>query len=399
MLSLHNSIAQESTLTLSGRVINEDEMHVQRLKLAVKPIDMILGSEIGQREPILSWARTTTDMNGNFTIDNIKPGSSRLVMLPEHGSDYEIVSIQIGDLTFHSTAFLRHFPAWFGKITFAIEPGTHIENVVVNVKKPRMRISGSILLDDRTPLANTKIEITVFDRKGNSPIYSLSSSRSSGVSGGLITTDAEGNFVSYFPDREAEHMVVVQYKSVMARSVWFRIEEGQRKNGLVFRLRDLVKHQNKREEREKARQAMWAINPTNGHAYKKIQCKDFADAIAKAKSENAYLVSINDQAEQRWLEAAFTEKNFFWIGLIRTEDKDTWQWTNEEELTYANWVSQKLDYMSINNGNTNIVMTFSSKKWTAIDGNSPIFRMVKHAIIEKEDFPLNAPEKRGNTVK
>ena len=379
-----HSIAEEGTSTLSGRVIDEDGMSGRRIKLALKPIELNFGDETGPRAPISSWTRTTTDMNGNFTLKNIKSGPSRLVMLPENGSDYEIVSIQIGDLTFYSTAFLRNFPTWFGKIVFAIEPGEHTKDVIVNVKKPRMRISGRILLEDGTPLVNTEVDLTVFYRKGDNPIYFLSSSRSSGASGRNVEIDAEGYFVSYFPDRAAEHLVVVSYNGTMAKTRWIKIKEGQRKDGLVFRLRGLKKQQTKRVEREKARQAMWTINPENGHAYKKIQCKDFADAKAKAKFENAYLVAINDEAEQRWLEAAFLQKDFYWIGLVNTEDG--MKWSNGQPLTYTNWVSQQLDYKPNHKRNTNIAMTFSSKKWTAIDVGNPIYQMVKYAIIERENL-------------
>lgn len=378
------SIAEERTSTFSGRVIDENGESGQRIKLAIKPIELVLGDETGHREPISSWVNTTTDMNGNFTLKNIKPGPSRLVMLPENGADYEIVSIQMGDLTFYSTAFLRHFPVWFGKIVFAFEPGEHTKDVIVNVKKPRMRISGKILLEDGTPLVNADVKLRVFDRKGDNPFYFLSSSRSSGASGGNVTTDAEGYFVSYFPDREAQHQALIQYKGVSERTRWFKLKEGQRKDGLVFRLRGIKKHQGKREAREKARQATWAMNPVNGHAYKMIHCKDYADAKAKAKSENAYIVAINDEAEQRWLEAAFLQKDFYWIGLVSTETG--MKWSNGQPLTYTNWVSQQPDYKHNHKRDYNIAMTFSSKKWTAIDVGNPIYQMVKYAIIEKENM-------------
>ncbi len=379
-----HSIAEGGTSTLSGRVIDEDGMSGQRIELAMKPINMILGHEKTPHDPISSWVRTTTDMNGNFTLRNIKPGPSRLVILPENGSDYEIVSIQIGNLTFYSTAFLSHFPVWFGKIVFALEHGQHIKDVIVNVKKPRMRISGKILLEDGTPLVNTEVVLIVFDREGDNPIYFLSSSRSAGASGGKVETDGEGNFVSYFPDSEAQHQVMVQYKGATARSRWFKLKENQRKDGLVLRLRGLKKHQDKREERENARQAIWAINPENGHSYKMVRCKDFTDAVAKAKSENAYLVAINDEAEQRWLEAAFLQKDFYWIGLVNAEDG--MKWSNGQPLTYTNWTAQQSDYKHNHKRDYNIAMTFSSKKWTAIDVGNPIYRIVKYAIIEREDM-------------
>ncbi len=145
-------VAQQNTATLSGHVVDTHGQPVSLLQLAVKPVVIERGRETGQRKPILSWSKATTDDKGFFSITNIDTGASRLVMFPDHGSEYEIVSIQIGDLTFHSTAFLPNFPTWYGKITFGIEEGKQISNVVVTVKKPRMRISGKILLPDGEPL-------------------------------------------------------------------------------------------------------------------------------------------------------------------------------------------------------------------------------------------------------
>ena len=64
--------------------------------------------------------------------------------------------------------------------------------------------------------------------------------------------------------------------------------------------------------------SVWIINPTNGHAYKKVRCEDWQDAQRKAVAEGAHLVSINDEAEQHWLEIIFTHKPF-WIGLTDAE--------------------------------------------------------------------------------
>ena len=175
---------------------------------------------------------------------------------------------KIGDLTFHSTAFLRHFPTWFGKITFGIEEGKQISNVVVTVKKPRMRISGRILLPDGKPLVNADFEIFVHDRKGNNPIYALSTSRSSGMSGGGSQTDSEGYFVSYKPEKAAEYLVVVKVDGAIARKGWFHLNDGEKMDNLEFKLSNLDKIRATRTEREKAREAVWIVNPSNGHAYK-----------------------------------------------------------------------------------------------------------------------------------
>ena len=379
-----SSIAQQNTSIFSGRVVNTDGKPVPLLQLAVKPVEFLRGREVGERKPFSSWAKSTTDDKGFFSFSNIDPGTSRLVMFPDQGSEYEIVSFQIGDLTIHSTAFLRNFPTYFGKITFGIVPNENITDVIVKVKKPRMRVSGRIFLPDGTPLVNTKFELYVSDRRGDSPIYAFSTSRSSGSSGGMFTTDSEGYFVSYFPEKAGEHMVIVKFEGVSARTGWFRMKDGEQKDGLKFKLRNLDKKRAERAEIEKAREAVWLINPANGHAYKKIKCESYADAITAAKSENAHLVAINDEAEQEWLEAAIPNKEFYWIGLSLPENEKTWKWRNGQPLTYTNWLTKKHDYVSVHKGKSAFVMEFSSKKWTAIDVENPLRKIVKYAIIEKE---------------
>ena len=161
-----NSIAQEGKSSLSGRVVDTDGNPVARLGLAVKPVEINMGKEIGQLAPLESWPRAVTDAEGRFSIANIDPVSSRLVMFPEHGSRFKIVSVQIGDLTFRYYEVSGvGFPTWLGQLTFAIEPGTSLEDVVVKVEPPAMRIRGRVLLRDRTPLANAEIDLTIRRRR------------------------------------------------------------------------------------------------------------------------------------------------------------------------------------------------------------------------------------------
>ena len=387
-------VAQENTSTLSGHVVDTHGHPVPMLQLAVKPVIIERGRETGQRKPILSWSKATTDEKGFFSIANIDTGASRLVMFPDHGSEYEIVSIQIGDLTFHSSAFLRAFPTYFGKITFGIEEEKQISNVVVTVKKPRMRISGRILLPDGKPLVNADFEIFVHDRKGNHPIYALSTSRSSGMSGRGSSTDSEGYFVSYIPEEAAEYLVVVKVEGAIAKKGWFHLNDGEKKDNLEFKLSNLDKIQAKRIEREEARAAIWIVNPSNGHAYKTIKCENYEDATIKAKSEKANLVAINDEAEQKWLEAAFFTKSFYWIGLSLPENERTWKWTDGQPLTYSNWLTGKPNIVSVHQGKAAFALEFSSKRWIVIEMNNPIRKFVKNAIIERENLNFSKEDKK-----
>ena len=383
-----NGIAQNDKSSLSGRVVDTHGNPVNRLGLAVKPVEMNMGQEKGALAPLESWPRAITDADGRFSISNIDPVSSRLVMFPEHGSRFEIVSIQIGDLNFrYYEVSGTGFPNWLGQLTFAIEPGTSLEDVVVKVKPPGMRIRGRVLLKDRTPLANAEIFLTVRDRRrryeGFFPFRRVTGG-SSGISRSHTWTDAQGYFVTYNMRGTREYSVVVRYEGMSAESRWVHLKRGERYDKFVLRLNDLDAHGENRRKREKARQAVWMINPENDHAYKKIACDSWEDAKAKAETEGAYLVAINDAAEQKWLEAVYPEKAFFWIGLRVPEKGASWQWDSGEPVTYANWsAAGRPEGTTDGVGEIPIALIFVSKKWMAIDTDSRLRPAVKYAILER----------------
>ncbi len=387
------SIAQEGKSTLSGQVVDMDRKPVAGLELAIKPVKMVEPRDMAPRTPFASWSRVVTDKEGRFAFRNIDAGLYQFVMFPESASDFEIISAEIADLTFYSTAFLRNFPTWFGKLTFTIEPRTHLEDVVINVKSPRMRIRGRVLLKDGTPLTNTKVGLTVRRRQRDTDFFILPSGGSAGSSGRSVKTDAEGYFVSYYPDQASEYSVIVKYEGVSVKSRWFRLKEGQRYDELVLVLRDLEAHRVRRNERVKAQQAVWVVNPENGHAYKRIHCDSWEDAKTKAEAENAYLVAINDEAEQKWLEALYPQKMFFWIGLRVPKKEATWQWDNGEPLTYGNWINaQQPESVSIAENEVPVAMEFFLKRWMTIRAESPFLPVIKYAILEKADISVETGE-------
>ena len=386
-----NGIAQNGKSSLSGRVVDTDGNPVSRLGLAVKPVEINMGQEKGPLAPLASWPRAVTDADGRFSISNVDPVSSRLVMFPEHGSRFEIVSVQIGGLTFRYYEVSGvGFPPWLGQLTFAIEPGTSVEDVVVKVEPPAMRIRGRVLLKDRTPLANAEIDLTIRDRrlryKGFFPFRRVTGG-SSGISRSHTWTDAQGYFVTYNVRGAKEYSVVVRYEGVSAESRWVHLKKGERYDKFVLRLNDLDEHRENRSKREKARQAVWTVNPENDHAYKKITCDSWEDAKAKAETEGAYLVAINDASEQKWLEAVYPERAFFWIGLRVPAKEASWQWDSGEPITYANWgAAGRPDSTTDGVGGIPIALIFASKKWMAIGANSRLLPVVKHAILEKERY-------------
>ncbi|MCG9129714.1 hypothetical protein JT359_19155 [Candidatus Poribacteria bacterium] len=379
--------AQDDKSSISGHVVDAKGDPVGDIELAIKPIIMKRGYEKGIREPFSSWSKTTTDKDGSFKLTNVSPGPSRFVILPELGSPYEIISIEIWDITVHSTAFRQSHPTWYGKPTFSIDPGETIENVIVNVQEPRMWVSGRVLMDDGTPLKNTDIHLTVYNRDRDTFLFVFSSGGGGGLSGRIARTDAHGYYVSYAPDDDEEYCVSVRYKGVFAKSRWFRLKKGERKDNITIRLRGLKKELQLQEERKKMSMKMWSVNPENNHAYKKIECSSWNDALEKAKTENAYLLTIEDEAEQKWIESRFSDRVLFWVGQQTFSEDNTLIWKNGNPVKYTNWLNiDKNLNTSISKSNVPIALLFSNKKWIPIETNNPLNQFVKYAIIEKDEY-------------
>ena len=377
-------LAENNTTSLSGRVINEHGEPVPNIHLAFKPVQFGQHIKLKQRTHFLIWPRVVTGKDGDFTFNNIDPISSQLVIFPEHGSDWELHSIEIADLTYYSIAFRRAMPTWFGKLTFAVEPGEHLDNVIVHVKEPRMRIRGRILYDDGTPLINEVIEIRINSESVRK--FDGGDSRTVGSMRREFETDNEGYFVIYYNNKAATYYIQMTYQGITTESNPIVLEEGKRYDDLVFKL--------KNTPRTIKREAVWVVNPATGNAYKKIQCANLQDAKDQAARENAYLVAINDEAEQKWLEGLFKNKAFFWIGPHIPNNDKQWQWDNGQPLTYTNWRKGQQPNIEIEkDAKTGIVLDFYKKKWVVIDSNSPYKSAVKMAIIEKDKKNLNNTEK------
>ena len=382
-----NIHAQSNLSSLSGRVIDKDGKPIPDLKLAIKPVKISRGMEIGILSPVSSWSTAVTDKDGQFRMANIESVTSRLIVYPEHGSGYGIGSIKFGDITIYSTAFRRNAPTWFGKPRIAIAPGEHLENVVVSVIKQPRHISGQVLLEDGIPLRNTEIYLTIKRRRINRDLFIFPSGGGGGSSSRDVTTDSEGYFVSYNIGDDPEGSVVVKYEGITAKTKWFKVKEGKSIENLVLELRGLETHLINLTERVRARRAMWIGNPDNNHAYKKIECNSWEDAKAKAEEENAYLVAINDEAEQKWIESLFRDRKFYWIGLHPPTKGNAWKWNSGEPLTYTNWGPSGIpDSQADSSKDIPIALIFSTKKWMAIEQTNPIRQMVQHAILEKDVY-------------
>ena len=406
--------ADEELSGLSGKVVDLEGNAVAGFTFGIQPVQLHDGFLEPQREFPASLAKGETDSAGAFTISDIQTGLVQLIALPaplldafemfdperfppegeippewmRHGShepDKKIFSIQVGKVTFFNIGE-HHFSEG---LTFALEPGVTIEDVKITVK-PRLRIRGRIIYTDGTPLVNVRGRLNMEQRHEFRPNHRAGY-------GTDFFTDADGYFTQY-TDEPGFYTLSVEYNDLSAGAGPFLLKDGVQPEEIVLTLEgkadpieppaDSIPVPGDIEFRElpalPPAKSVWIINPTNGHAYKKIQCEDWHDAQRKAVDEGAHLVSINDEAEQHWLEVIFSHKPF-WIGLTDVEKEGEWQWDSGEPVTYTNWTTQPIFPDRLPDAEKDyVVVTFRQGAWQSAGPESPLWRMARQAVIEKD---------------
>ena len=409
--------------SFSGRVVDEAGIPVSGVTVALPP------------------QSTETDETGAFSMTDIAPSSVRnLMLLPVHRAEYEIRAVDIEGVTF----YCEQYHHWSDhQFPIAIEPGADVKDVEITVRL-RMRIRGRVLSADGTPLRDAEVQFEINQRNVNGRRISSSSSPRN--------LDAEGYFVEYV-EEPAFYTVTVAYQGQFAESKKILLETGQRLDGLVLTLRDdpnaqspskavakpvfkptvLVPidppvkpkvvipprgydAQSAEAARKREHEGMWAINPENRHAYKVIHCKTREAAAAKATAQGAYLVAINDAAEQHWLLEVFGQENLLkdsteqawnlkafsreshWIGLTDETKEGNLHWDSGEPVTYTHWGSpQKIieDTAYSQNGDAHqnyTVLIGRTGKWQLVRQGSSVAGLIEKAILEKENFIAGTPE-------
>lgn len=392
-----------SSSTFSGKVIDEAGSPVPEITIALEPstrdihfhqphlVQRIAGG------PILSM----TDITGNFKILEIESHIPyQLTLFNRHDSDYGIRRVEIDNINFYIG---QSYMSKYNRLPFAIDENTDIKDVVIIIRQ-RMRIRGQVVLPDGTPLKNARVGLQMKRQfLGGGSISS----------GGTYTLDAEGYFKRYV-NQPAIYRIVITYQGQTVESQGIRVDDGQRIEGITLKLNENVKPipekiiaakiqpaANRAAGWERKRNGVWVINPLNRHAYRRIYCQTYEEAINKANMFEAHLLAINNKEEQQWILDVFGRDNF-WIGLTNSEKNENKNWDNGEPITYTNIKKPDKTFIDIKSkSNTerkaNITALIGlTGKWMQMQQDSPITGLIQYTILEKVHLAIDLPVSDDN---
>ena len=139
-------------------------------------------------------------------------------------------------------------------------------------------------------------------------------------------------------------------------------------------------------------QAAVFTNPDNGHKYLLTETKGtWTEAQQQAVNAGGNLVTINDSAEQNWLQSVFGSMGTLWIGLTDTAQEGNFEWVSGQNLTYTNWFAGEPNN-STNGGRSpggeNYTAMYGGRGggWNDLPNAGPGFSATK-GIIEIESVP------------
>ena len=250
----------------------------------------------------------------------------------------------------------------------------------------RPQVRARVVYADGTPLVNADIYVIVvhrtFDASG------------SGHSGSTTQTDRAGYFVETLQGNDDEfYMLGVAYQGHLAKAPPFILHKGQPQVHILLTLNENPVPPDRWRPNQVFRilegflepPTVWAVNPINGHAYKRIYCHDIMEAMTLAAAEGAYLVSINDEAEEIWI-LRVLDPDSCWIGLSDFAEEGQWVWHSGEPVTYTNWGEDE-QYGGNTEVNDYVIFEWGDR-WRAVafDGRHTPF--VKEAILERAHTPV-----------
>lgn len=83
-------------------------------------------------------------------------------------------------------------------------------------------------------------------------------------------------------------------------------------------------------------EAVPVYNPGTGHYYDTVTGNWF-EAEAEAVAHGGHLLTINNAAEQAWIDATYGTTLNYWIGFNDAASEGNWQWVSGEAVTYTHW--------------------------------------------------------------
>ncbi len=382
------SDAQKGALTtFTGRVIDGAGHPIAGLTVVLMPVADGDGAwfpiEVNEREwpddPMAFQAET--DAEGRFAITDAIVGPVLLGLFPYHKPEAQILKVQIGDMFLYAPE-----ESWGRGIVFSAEPGERIEDVEVTVQR-FLQFRGKVLKMDGSPLVNAqrvKFRVRQLSLDGE---YD-------GRTSWTTETNDQGNFVQYIPpyvDRPMFYFMSVTCRDGSAQLDPIVVRPSDLMHEAIFTFEtplipDVPGNASPRFRFHGGLDAtgVWIVNPENGHAYKKVPFSGVEDAIAQATKEGAYLVAINDAAEQHWLERALSPMRTL-IGLSDIEEEGQWQWHSGEPLTYTNWA--QYEPQDTDNGDEDYVIMMGDK-WIDMGPGDIRWRFVQTVLFEKEKPPV-----------
>ena len=232
-------------------------------------------------------------------------------------------------------------------------------------------------------------------RSGLKSIQRYLNGQGHGATSCATRTDDAGYLVQYV-DTPALYTVTVNYQGHSVTMEPFSLQEGERKDDVLFTFKGESTSTDSPSGRMEvsaeastppsAGTGVWVVNPANGHAYKSIHCKSWDDANSQAVAEDAYLVTIRNAAEQKWLSEIFGFRPY-WIGLTDFAKEGDWRWTNGEPTNYTNWAPH--EPMDADMGEEDYVVMFG--EWSDVGTESVQWQMTRMAIIERDNHPGKTP--------
>ena len=327
------SVAQEGT-TVSGRLIDTVGNPISDIIIYLRPYKKPdQGNTSGSDDSV----RIRTDSKGRFVFSNIHHKAIELDIDSQSkiGFEINVLSVEFGEIA------LYPFRGWhWSSVNFALDSGVKMENIVVTAdirKRPKIRTR--VVYADGTPVANAQIHIHMETKSFFK--------NTKGTSKGDRTTDSDGYFVDYrSTDYPPQYYVTlaIEHQGLYAKATPFILIDDV---DIVLKLNGNPGLQTKPtitySERYSALEAflepppMWSVNQVNGHAYKITKSQTIKNAMKQADAEGAYLLSINDKAEEIWLGHIYGTKRI-WIGLSDVEEEGKWKWHSGEPVNYTNWL-------------------------------------------------------------